>query len=256
MNLDKDALELIQKTAQSAQQAKQLFNNECRPLDARKAYYQVGDRIETIDVPPEPRGHEVGTLDDLIRYAKRSDTDHEPVIWHSAGLVELVLDDADRRDMVTLPLSYSSPFVRITGLARQSKPMPQAELIRLLRVDLNVAPLAIAPWRRLNWSQNKTAIGQVDHGTDRLGNDIQSKVTGTADLPDELVVSVPVYRNPGLRMEQPIRLAIELNTMEETIRVTPLPMEIELAADAVQQHIRERLVAGLGEDFPIFMGMV
>jgi len=249
MNLPVETLRLIQETAQRAQQ----------PLpvgitDPRNEHFVIGGEHKIIPIPPADRDHQVGSLQDLINYVVGV-VDSQPVIWHAVDGVCLVIDDADRRDRVTFPLTASEQAAAIKSVA--GEPLKQAALIRLLRFQIGADPLLIDKFRRLDWSHSTEGRAEVRHGKESLGKDIEAKVQGVDELPEEIIVEIPLYTQQGERDEYAIRLGIDIDAVNQNFRVSPLPGELQSAIDSHQDSIRSRLgleLAGAEVPVPIYYG--
>ena len=239
----RQALELIQETAQRAQEATLIPELSG---DGRTAFVQQGEEIKQFAIPPKPRDHQVHSLVDLILYARRQEV-KAPVVWHGCQGVVLVIDDADRRDHVSFPLTASKRLLTLQKLADDKPAFDQAKFIRLLRVDLGMDNLkVVAQFRKLDFAFGNEGSGEVRHGSDRLGKTITAKVAGVDELPDELDLPVPVYQQTGERQEYIVRCAIEIDTVNQKFQLVPLPDELERVSDLAQASIHDRLTAALG----------
>lgn len=249
MELTKEALQLLISTGQAAQRPERIDVE-----DPRRIYYTVQGTPQPFDVPAPVRDSRLNSLADLIEACQELSGSTHAVVWHAPRGVVVILDDDDRRDRLTFSLTFSEPFVRLSELAETPEALDQRGFVRLLRRDLGVDAPTVAPFRRLEWSTVKAAIGETAPGRDRLGRDIQAKVAGAAELPEDLLVTVPVYRECGERGEYAVRCAIDIEPLEERIYFRPLPGEIDTAIDLAQASIHDRLEAGLGTDVPVFYG--
>jgi len=242
----KEALQFLTTQAQAAQAVQKLD----QPRDRRSVRYRVGDEIRDLPEDPPPRRHEVGSLDDLIRFA----LDHAvegttQAIWHQAVGVMLVLDDAERLDLCAFRLSWSPAFAALLDLdCDPPRCYSQRDFIRLLDVTLGVDPAIVARFRKLDWSTMIAAQGEIAKGRDRMGKEVNSSVAGTDDLPDDLMLHVPVYREPGERETHAVRCRIETWPQNSTLSLIPLAGECDLAIEWAQGSIRERLVATFDDD--------
>ncbi len=256
LKLPVDTLELIQKTAQKAQKARLLPELS---MDGRKAFVQHGDQIKEFDIAPPNRMHMVRSLVDLILFARRPEN-AAPVVWHDASRVTLVVDDADRRDLVCFPLTLSNRFEVLGRLAEKKPVMNQTQFVRLLRVELGLDNLAtVAQFRKLDWQHTSEGSGEVQHGNNKMSKSVLAKVQGVADLPDELSIEVPVYQQAGERQVYVVRCAVEIDAVNQQLQLIPLPDEMERAVDLAQANIHERLTAALGavdgqKGIPVYYG--
>ena len=112
----------------------------------------------------------------------------------------------------------------------------------------------IAPFRRLDWNQTIRSEGEVTETRDRLGKEIRAQVAGTADLPEDLIVLTPVYRQLGEQELHQVRCRIDLHPLDQRIELSPFPGEIDAAYERQQGSIAQRLREGLGEDTRIYYG--
>ena len=243
MTLQRDALELLQTTAQEAQRATLLPV----PGDGRTAYVDKGAEIQTFPIPARPREHHVGSLSDLVNYAVHaSEVANNLVVWHGPSSVVLLLDDSDRRDRVIFDLGFASRYEVLRTLAKDRTAFRQADFIRLLRIDLALDNVAVvAQFRRLDFSFDKQGSGTIGHGSDRVGKTILAEVRGVADLPEWLDVSVPVYQQTGERDEYIVRCLLEIDAINERFYLIPQQDALQEALDKAQESIYVRLEEGL-----------
>ncbi len=254
MQMSEQALELLLETARAAAHPEQVVTG-----DPRKLTFIKGAKITEVAMPPPVRKAEVNSLEDLM-LATRSDMATKPTIWHSSAGVVLVLNDTDRRDRVSFTLGFSGPFATLVQLASPdaTKYFDQRQFLRLLRIDLGAPEPVVAPFRRLDWHTEKSAVGEIGPGRDRLGTDIQGNVAGAGDLPTDILFHVPIYSDLGERGVWPVRCEVELDLRNEKVGLIPQTGEIETAIDAAQGSIHDRLVSGLSvegeEEIPIYYG--
>lgn len=256
--LHRDTLELIQQTAREAQSATLLKDLN---TDGRTAWVNIAGELREVKLPPTVRKHTVHSLDDLILYAARAAEDCEnradnpnppagPVVWHGRSGVVLVIDDADRRDLVQFPLTFSERYQVLRRLAEKRPALMQAEFVRLLRLELGFSNAIVGQFRRLQWQAGSTTVGDLRHGQDKLGKDIQSVVQGVDELPEDLDVPAPVYQQYGEDEEYLVRCSIEIDTQNQRLYLIPKPDELERVADKAQASIRARLEGRLQDEKP------
>jgi hypothetical protein len=252
MNITKDALALLQETAQKAQHAVIHL-----PPNCREYLVQHCDKLEYREIPPDPRKHQVNSLADLIDYANLAvEEGHKSVIWHDQNGVVLVIDDDDRRDKVTFSLQPSPKFLILQKLEEEKPEFQQRDLIKLLRLELNIDSATIAIFRKLDWSSSTNASGTFDRGKESLGRSVESKVVGSQEIPDVIVIPIPLYTNLHEDQLYSIRCLVEFNAQAGRIQIVPQPDELQYTLHIHQMDIRKRLEAGLeGEKpAPVFYG--
>jgi hypothetical protein len=261
MNL-KETIELIQETAVAARAVKdvsRLIGNH------RVCFIQHGNEIKSFPVPPPVRCHTVHSLDDLLRYAEElknlsiyqaADIGGQiPTVWHGDDSVILLLNDADRQDRVTFPLSHSERFRQLQHLRDEKPYFNQQSFVYLLRFRLGVAADVVNQFRRLEWRDGGSTAIDIHHGNSKLGRSIVSEVQGVDKLPEELPISVPVYCETEERREYAVMCGIEIDTANQRVMIAPLPDELDRVIDLAQKDIHRRLTAGLNElDIPMFYG--
>lgn len=253
MLLSRDALELIQQTAQEAQ----------RPVvipelnsDGRRAYVQQCGRINSFELPPAPRQHVVHDLEDLIAYALRPENPR-PVVWHGDSGVVLLVDDADRRDQVVIPLTHSTRFDTLAQLDAAPKPMNQQQFVRLLRRQLGLDPTLVNRFRRLDWKAGTDGRSEIERQNVRVAKSIVAEVQGIDELPEEITVPVPVYAETGMREEYLVQCYVEIDPTNQLFGFGPMPDELQQIVDLAQAAIRKRLEQPLNRaesPIPIYYG--
>jgi hypothetical protein len=240
MEFSEKTLALIQDTAVKSKEAIRLDLD-----DPRTAFIQHGDEIKQFVVPPPVRRHTLHSLSDLIAYAQ-SDAATKPVVWHGPDGVVLVMDDSDRRDLVTFPLTFSARYQRLRQLAADKPSFDQSRFVRLLRIELGLDNAAVvSKFRKLDWENGDKAAGRVQHGDMRLSKEVVAKVQGVDELPEEIRVPIPVYNQAGERQEYEMVCAVEIDTVNRAFQLIPLPDEIERVLDLAQDDIRKRLTGEL-----------
>ena len=256
---EKEALELMLDTAKKSQEATlfpELVTDTTRVVS-------IGGELQELEIPQPLRNHVVNSLDDLVAYcsfALKNEMTAKPTIWHGKDGVVLIYNDDERRERVTFPLSLSSKFSTLQKLQEGKPYFMQPEFIRLLRFELGMDNAkVVSQFRKLNWKLGIETDREVTHGNNRLGKNVIDKVEGVAELPDELTVSVPVYKEAGERAEYVVQCGIEIDTVNQRFQLLPLPDELERIQNLAQESIFARLKDGLAEsnavkEFSVFYG--
>lgn len=245
----KEAIELIQGTAVKAEHAHKLFESR----DGREVTYSVKGEIQKFELGISPRAHVVGSLNDLIRYVKMQVLGVYS-IWHNCCGVRLLCNDADRSDKVTFDLTYSDAANKLFDMSNNKNRFEQSEFVRLLHRTFQVDASIVGVFRKLDFKIVQAAEGEFQHGKDRIGKSVQAEVAGTNAIPEVISISVPLYSNTGERDCHQIWLDVDLDAQRSQIICSPKPCEIEAAIDSHQDSIRERILAGLGEDIKVYRG--
>jgi hypothetical protein len=252
----REAIEYVRNLADEASDSKQARIVSGIPGDGTAVVIEHGGKLIDRPVPPALRNHNVDSVADLIAAANRWKGAGGNVVWINGKSVVLVIDDADRRAKVTMPLVESAVFQRIKKLAQQPC-VDQPTLIRLLRVELRhvirAAELLTAV-RKIKFRSAQSGHSDIQHGNESLGNQIEAEVTGADAIPDSLVVETNLFSNPGLDENKTgIGLDLEIDVKQQKFLLRPIPDEIEKVTAAELALIRAEIETALG-DVPIFFG--
>jgi len=251
----KELLETIQETAVNAAGPQPFLTGDPRRL----AYALDGKAFDRV-IPPPVRSHAVNTLADLIAYAQRTqeigacsaEDDSGPVVWHDHGQVVLVLDDDDRRDTVTLDLTYSRPWSQLAALGDTREMLTQEELIRLLRVELGLDNAGVlGQFRKLDWRTGAGESVDIQASKQSLGRTIEAAVQGVEKLPDKVSVLVPIYETAGETASYAVDLIVEVDARNQRFLLVPTPGMLRGRLDQHQADIHARLST---LDCPVYFG--
>lgn len=149
-------------------------------------------------VAPPDRRHTVNTLNaliDFVSYWRDADSDKAITIWVGASKIVAVLNDEDRRDLVTLPLVKTPLWLLLDRLV--AKPLQtQAEAIRLLRQDLHEfdpGEKALLSSRNMKLTRTENNESTTNPGNSRMSRSILQEAAGAKDFPETLKVSAWPY---------------------------------------------------------------
>lgn len=216
------------------------------PGDVRSQIMRLGETFTLATVPPPLRKHEVHTLFDLVE-AVKAYKGSVASVWHDHSGIVAILDDADRLDRVDMCLCESEQLATLRKLPRK---FDQRGLITFLKRDLAGATsdAIIATFRGISFRRSDAGTGAVSHGGESLGRSVESAVEGTGEIPERLLVEVPIYANLGLRVRRQISLDLEVDSREATFTLAVLPDEIVTAIQKMQDQIKAMLCELIGED--------
>lgn len=227
--------------------------------DPRRVYVSVGGVIAPWDIPPAPRAHTAGTLDEVIALAVRFvEAGSHPVVWYDQDDVTLVIDDDGHRvEQSTLTLVTSDVFRLLVAL-RDQKPWhdPRA-FVRLLRVELagTLTPGELLERVKVTKFEGGSLVSaRVGRGDESLGREITSRLDGSERIPEEVTLMAPVYKTPGETERYAVRCAVEVDPARCAFQLLPLPDEIERVRALAVASIGERLIDGLGDSVPCYQG--
>lgn len=245
MNL-KETVDLIQETARKAAGAV----GKCVVLpvegmpDHQRVIVRDDGSYNIVTLDPQPRSHELSTLDEAAAYIASQATD-KTIVWFDRNAVVVVLDDTTRRDRATLDLILTPEIKLLMSLEASAKWFDQVSFRRLLRVDL-------ASCRRddvlLNWvsaarfNTSGSTGGVISATKESLGKDINdAAISSAGEFPEEIGLQVRVFDDHRLRETWGVKCAVELDIRNASFRLTPLPLEIHNAIESEVDVIGDKL---------------
>jgi hypothetical protein len=225
-------------------------------LDERTKILACGGKTERIAMEPN-RAHRLEVLSDLIAAAKYENVegDGAPVIFYSLSAVVLLPDRTNYRDRYVMLLRQSPEYAMLRALSEELTWFDQRGFIRLLAHELQVDKTRIMCWRKLDWRSGVVTVGEVAHGKDRLGREIAAQVTATSDLPEEIVLSIPIFDNSHLRNEHTIICDVEIDAQQQKLALMPRRSDLNAAVNCQLAMIGAELRAGIETSMPIYQGV-
>lgn len=202
---------------------------------------------------PAPTAHAPLSLASLVALA----VEWGAAVWHSPEAVVAV----DGRDRATLALAKSEPFALLEHWAKNRTAMPQADLIRELRIKLagclGPAGNLLDLLRVVRFKTGSDTVAEIDRGRSSIGRQLQSEVTGTDRLPEVVAFSVPVFATPSVAgIRSVVQCALDPDAATGTFRVIPLPGQLEAATEYAAGEVGAiiRDLIGDAEGIPVYHG--
>lgn len=248
--MDPETLKTLIELAQQAASVRTIGTD----ADGRTVILQEQGKLRERATPAPLRSASFHDLESLQAYAAQQvEQGNQPEIWHCEEVVSLVLNNQDRREVLHFPLNGSVELECLSQFAQQITLLPQSDFIRTLRMTLSAPPELIAPFRRLDWSSRSTGGAKVEHGRQSLGKELEAQISGIGELPEEIRLAVPLYRDQGERQQYTIRCLIEIDPIGQRFLLRPASGELEQALQAHQGDIRDRLLAEV-DKIPVYYG--
>jgi len=233
---------------------------EMREVGLFETHYAIGGKVFEKPIPLYRRT--TYSLDDLVRVAddaiNSSDDDvtvAEPAIWVSPTGVRLLPCGADKRQWVWFPLRYSKAWDTLMACAEEIKLMEQRAFVRMLAYTLEAEPALVTPWRRLDFTTTARASGDTQFAKDRLGREINSEAAGVGELPKELMLEVPIFREMGERERVRIVAKVEIDAGAGRLALVPKESDLALAVEVHLTGIKQRLTDEL-PNVGVYLGEV
>lgn len=247
--LTADAIRAIQASQKEACEAKQVV--KFVPTPDPRVQLQVGmNTVSNFDVPARTRKYSVYGLEDLCAFAEDST---EGLLFYSESGATLVIDQKLRDETVQLKFTHSRAWQRLLAIEETPAAIDQRNLIVLLKNYLNVPATTVNLVRKLDWSALNASHGNIQKGSESLGRTIEQKVIGAADLPDELVVQVPIYDLRGERALYSVTLIIDLDIPQNRFLVTVKPGVLRECYESHLATVFER-IKKLAPEIPVYYG--
>lgn len=263
---DQETVKLLISTIQQAAKPKVL------ELPESKGRYGIATPDGNVNLclaHPDFRTHVAADLNAVVQFAERfcgpvsddgSVAPNAPVIWYGRDGVFCLINDADRRDRVTLSLESSVPMAQLEDWQGAVTTLDQAKAVRILRTTfadcLQTAPDLLETLRKVKLVEGKELTGDLQQGKASLGNAIRSEVSGAKVLPEYVTFMVPVFA-AGVKFLAPVKAALEVfHGTGNPFAFIPLPGEIEAAFVAAEAWIGEQLMGMVGKDsaIPVYYG--
>ncbi|MEM8876027.1 MAG: hypothetical protein AAGD32_17415 [Planctomycetota bacterium] len=180
-----------------------------------------------------------------------------PAIFIGKKVIRYVRDVNDRRNHADVGLDLSEPFkaLQFAGVGDEGDGVDQKQLLRMLRVQLAgyiQNPDFAATIETVKFVDHKDGENTVGHGRESLSLSVEAELRGTGNIPDTVSFSLPLFEQTGEKNVL-IRCAVEIDPVEKTFAITPLPGELTKAYDETFQAIEEDLEAA---GVPIYHGSV
>ena len=213
---------------------------------------------EKHELPPDRRAHRVDTLESLIEAAKFYATgmgegdELAGTVWHDEKQVVVLVNDSDRRDRVTLPLTLSEQYRALVALGKQS--FTQKQLVLWLKRTMRGAidDGLLSAVRVLEFKRRNDGSGTVQHGKESLGRSVEAEVQGMAAIPETVTAFVAVYSTPGCEAKHPVVLSLDIDVDQQTFSLVPLADELTLAVQQAQRDLHAALDGEL--ETPVYYG--
>jgi len=242
IGIDNETLQTIQHTAVKAQGAtgKIQILDLPQERDGRYGVVDADGSFQVVDAAPDFRRHQIASVDEVAAYVAYASErlGANPVVWYDDNLVQIVLDDtpeSSRRDCTTVHLLQTPQWKLLIDLAAASRSWSQKQFIRLLRIELSGClgqdgPEIIKVLRTIDYGSATAGKGNIQHGRESLGQELESEVRSAAgEIPEQILLRVRTFKDPALDSKWPIRCAIEIDSRSGEFELCPLPDELEEA---------------------------
>lgn len=244
-----------------AKQAVGAAGPQHKEIDTTKTYI-----VLNADGKPEFVGNQVPwrkhKAQDLETIAAFADKNKSAAIWYSRTAIVLLVNDADRREHVTVEMIHSDQILKLAELDNGKPPLiGQRELLFMLRTvftpdALPKFPKLIDTLRQVKFKAGMDTDVNVQRGKSSVGKAVSAEATFQAEVPEQITLSIPVFDNSFARQTHDVICALEIYEAEQKLQLFPLPGEVEKAYAAAEADLSASLRDLLGKStVPIYLGV-
>lgn len=219
-----------------------------QPAHVQTVWNPAKGELQAVTLDIAPRNHQAHDLETAMNaVAENKDT---AAVWYNRDAVVVLLDDAVRRDRVTLELPNTPQFNWLVDNDKPTK-LSQADLLFLLRTTfkdcLPYGSSLFAQLRKVNWKQLKDAESEIAKNKASIGKAIKSELAGAEDLPEYVTLNVPVFNVSGLMKTFDVECVLESSPADEKFIFFPTPGAVEKAYQEAEAWLCGLLAEGLAE---------
>lgn len=227
-------------------------------IDDTKTIVVVNGQTQSYTTPPPRRQHSAEDLSAIVAFAMPvKESPRQASVWYNASAVTCLIDDADRRDAITLKLKLSPQFQKIREWENQSKPMKQADAVLLLRTMfrdcMGPAGNLISLLKNLKFTNNASGEATISQGKASYSSRIDQELTGAGSIPEDFQMDMPVFASGFLSIVR-MDLAISIDCPTQTFTLIPLPGGCQRAINAAEMELGASLAASLGDGAKLYYG--
>ncbi|MDE2426764.1 MAG: hypothetical protein KGO96_12755 [Elusimicrobia bacterium] len=259
--LQSDTLKLIQDTAVRASDSQNKVAFVKLPGEPSHVYAAVkaDGTFSRHEAVAGPRAHRLSGLVEAIAYANIKGNKDASVVWFDECGVVVVLDDLTRRDIAVAAFTHSPQFARLSQIAESKERFTQAKFRRLLRVEFaGCTPNNLL----LDWvsdcefGSKGNSVGTITKDRSSFGRDIEEQVKSKdrGACPDQIILAMRVFDDPGLQLTRQIVCDVEIHLSEQQFELTPFPGQLQEAIDAEMANVESLLAGAGGVQCPAFRG--
>jgi hypothetical protein len=262
LNLQRETLNDLTALAERAASASGKLAIIPVPNSPTNRYLIVQPNGDYVDEEPPlaPRSTALQSVDQVGLFAlhARDRLGCEPVIYYSPGGVETSLCDGSmdlHRERSVCPLKATKVWSLLN--AWQEKPdsawKQHREFIRELRVTFGdsfgpgVLDRLLDSIGQLDFIQGERAQSVAVRNRESMGREVASEVKSLkGDIPEEVLLSVRIYRDPVLLRRHSIRCLLETDPQNGRLALIPLAGQLDEALDIEMSGLGDMLRSSVG----------
>lgn len=199
--------------------------------------------VRIVEGKPPYRSHKAKDLGTIAAFASRFSGS---AIWYSRNEVVLLIDDADRRERVSISMDWSDQIKWLMDMEKSKRLVDQRKILQDLRTVLTPAAFQAAPkfidlFKQIKFSAGSTTNADMQRGKASVGKEVMARVSFLAELPEMVTVSVPMFHNTFANKCYDVSCAVEIWEAEEKFQMFPLPGQVEKAFAAAEGDIADSI---------------
>lgn len=227
--------------------------------EAPDVYYLAppGGPAQCMIATPWPRRYVTHTLTGFVDAVGVFRHDRPATVFYAQGQFVCVWDEnGQRRDTVSMKFHITHAFEVLEALATTRTYRDQKKFLHLLRIDLSPSfPLnLIDAVRALRFGEKREGESTLKTQTETLGRRIERSVSGAAEFPDSVTLTVPVFEEDANADGFDIRCALDINLEEATFALIPIPGQLSTALRLADERLLVDLRSALPADVEIVAG--
>lgn len=207
---------------------------------------------------PSYRQHKAEDLETIASFYDRYS--EGAAVWYSRNGITLLIDDADRKDQVSIAMQWSDQIKKLMDLEKAKPLIDQKATLHMLRTVFTpnafVSCDLIQLLRKVKFTANSESNSEVARGKSSVGRALAVEASFVDQIPEQVTFTVPVFFNSFARRTQDVICAVEIWEAEQKLQIFPLPGEVEKAFAAAEASICQSIMDLLAghEDARVYYG--
>lgn len=219
-----------------------------------EVFVRHGDKLERLEAPAPLREHKLTGFRDLVAALSDQNIAPDPEVYIDGVSVVALLDRAERRSSVSMPLTETARFRLCCDLEKPRGFAPR-DLVKFLRLELHggAHQAVTQAVSRIDFMRTSSGKTDVKHGRETLGRQVEAVVQSAEDIPESFVVTVPIWSTPGCAWTKPIEFGIYLDNEKQQVDLRAFSDECAGARNSALADLRNA-IAEACPNVPVFMG--
>lgn len=232
--------ELIDKLRGLCSQADGIAVREVDSLP-ESVFIRQGGEHRIVEVPPARREHRVSDIA-AMKEAVSTMSGGNAQVFHGHAVVEVHLDNSDRRDTLRMALHTSAAYKALVGLVDGKRFSPR-DVVTFLKYNLagtgEDTQALIGVLREVKHQTRIDGGGVVQHGRESMGRAVEAEVSNADRIPEYVRVVMSVYRNPDLRAATALSVRVGIILHADTASSRDDLIELRIMGDSLDDAVED-----------------